>query len=240
MTPGTATSTAASSYEYTCKGPEGEAPLYLSMGQALVHDSTPGFLNLNGLVHLYSECHVDLASLDAAHDNHATYQLGRLLGVRLAIDLNLGRAKGNPVVKPLQLDQNGNPVYRVGHCLVRRGRIGKHIRFDCPATRKRRRLECHEECFGRCRCLRQEADLRFMTDPPGGSKERREAYKARTCTERSHDMKKNDYRLQECRVRSLRRRLFPLYMIAACAQHVKLWTKHEAFDLEQFLNPQAA
>jgi hypothetical protein len=29
-------------------------------------------------------------------------------------------------------------------------------------------------------------------------------------------------------------------MIAACAQHVKLWTKHEAFDLEQFLNPQVA
>ncbi|MDA8066488.1 MAG: hypothetical protein M0031_13475 [Thermaerobacter sp.] len=77
-----------------------------------------------------------------------------------------------------------------------------------------------------------------MTDPPRGSKEGREAYKDRPCTERSHDMK-NDYRLKKCRVRSLRR-LFPLYMIAACAQHVKLWTKHEAFDLDQFLNPQTA
>ena len=157
----------------------------------MVHDSTPGFLNLNGQVHLYSDCPGDLASLDAAHDNHATYQLGRLLGVRGAIDLNLGRAKGNPVVNPqLQLDQNGKAGCRAGHCLVRRGRIGKHIRFDCPATRKRRRLECHEECFGRCRSLHQEADLRFPTAPPRGSKEGREACKVRACTERSRDMRR--------------------------------------------------
>lgn len=212
-------------YELTsAKG--AELPFYIEMPKASRHDSVTGYLTL---AHFTAAHPLASARLDSAHDNPPTYSLIRAMGGIPFIDLNRGTVtdkEGN--LKKIAdeahgLSPKGEPVCDWGP-MVYRGRSGRYQRFDCPTTRAWTEAKCWEDCY-RCTSHVKVADNpRLVCEVPRSRQEWKDEYDRRTTVERSHQRKKNDFRLTARKNRQ-RPLVFALYVVAAFTQHALEWAK---------------
>jgi hypothetical protein len=203
-------------YEITAAGGDHDLPLYLRAVGADRHDAVSWLLSYADFASYYRDAHVDRVILDAAHDAGAIFDRLERDGVQAIIDLNPSH---HPKV-PRRLAPDGRPICACGAPMVSDGSSRGRLKFVCPRRRKRNASEepaCRHAVY-----ISGGDAFRLHPGLPRGSEAWRLAYNDRTCTERSHARKLNDFGQAACRRRSRPTRAAH-YFLAAYAQHFSAW-----------------
>lgn len=153
--------------------------------------------------------------LDSANDTYPTYELCSKWGINPLIDLN-SKNKGNSKYPPsLSITDKGVPICFDGHEMIYHGfeKSRSRLKWRCPlALKKIESCSCSDNCspsaYGRVVYTKPSWDLRLFTKIPRGSKQSKEKYKIRTCSERINNRIPNDYKIHSLRIRGKMRYSF--------------------------------
>ena len=203
-------------YELTAAGGPHDLPLYIRAVGADPHDGISWLLAYSDFHVYYPDALVVRAILDAAHDAGAIFDQLQRHGVQAIIDLNPGH---NPR-QPLRLTPDGVPLCACGQPMAADGSSRGRIKFVCPRRRKRG-ASAGPPCPHAVYISGGDA-FRLHPGLARGTEAWRLAYNDRTCTERSHSRKINDFGQAACRRRSRPTRAAH-YFLAAYAQHFAAW-----------------
>lgn len=218
-----------------------DLPVYLRFVEASRHDSVTGIVALAEFRELFPQISISNYILDSANDNYPTYELCSKLGINPLIDLN-SKNKGNSKYPPsLSITDKGVPICIGGHEMIYHGfeKSRSRIKWRCPlALKKVESCSCSANCspsaYGRVVYTKPNWDLRLFTKIPRGSKQWKEKYKIRTCSERINNRILNDYKIHLLRIRGKMRYSF-MTMIAAINIHLDARIKVSGFNLLSLL-----
>ena len=112
-------------------------------------------------------------------------------------------------------------------------------KWRCAKARgKIESCSCSEQCspspYGRVIHTKPAWDLRLFTKIPRGSKQWKEIYKTRTCSERINNRILNDYKIHSLRIRGKKRFSF-MTMIAGINIHLDAQIKAFGFNIISLL-----
>ena len=208
---------AISSYDGKTKT---DLPLYLRYVSAKRHDSVTGIVALAELRELLPEVPIKNLCLDSANDNYPTYELCKRWNILPFIDLNSNRGKPASLPPALSVSEKGVPICMGGHEMNFDGFCKNRSRhkWRCPLKcGKILDCDCKEQCspsnYGRVIYTKPDWDIRLFTPVPRGTKEWKEVYKTRTCSERVNNRILNDYGLHTMRIHGKKRYSFFTMMI---------------------------
>ena len=203
-------------YELTAAGRGHDLPLYIRTVGADRHDDVSWLLAYSEFPSYYADAHVDRVILDAAHDAGAIFDRLQRDGVQAIIDLNPSHNSRQPV----RLSPDGRPICACGAPMASDGSSRGRLKFVCPRRRKGHATN-HPPCTHAV-YISGGAAFRLHPGLARGSEAWRLAYNDRTCTERSHSRKLNDFGQAACR-RGGRPARAAHYFLAAYAQHFAAW-----------------
>ena len=204
-------------YEFTAAAMRHDLPLYIRAVGADRHDGVSWMLSHTDFQTYYTDAHLIRTILDAAHDAGAIFDQLDRDGLQAIIDLNPAH---HPKV-PVRLNADGIPLCACGQPMAPDGSSRGRLKYICPRRRKRRQSGAETPCphavyLDACDTFRLHPGL------ARGTEAWRLAYNDRTCTERSHTRKRNDFGQFNCRRRSRPTRAAH-YFFAAYAQHFAAW-----------------
>lgn len=197
-----------------------DLPLYLRFVGASRHDSVTGIVALAEFKTLSPQLTISNLVLDSANDNYPTYELCSEWNINPFIDLNPTCNGIQKYPSYLHLTDKGIPVCMAEHQMIYnsycKGR-SRH-KWRCPLIcGDVTECSCLEQCspskYGRVIYTKPSWDLRLFTPIPRGTKEYKEVYKTRTCSERINNRILNDYGLHTMRIRGKKRFSFMTMMI---------------------------
>ena len=214
-----------------------DLPVYLRFVEASRHDSVTGIVALAEFRELLPQFTITNYVLDSANDNYPTYELCSEWNINPLIDLNSKNLGNSKYPSALSINEKGTPLCIGGYEMIYnwfdKGR--SRIKWRCPlACGKIEACSCKEQCspstYGRVIYTKPEWDLRLFTSIPRGSKEWKEIYKTRTCSERINNRILNHYRLHSLRIRGKKRYSF-MTMIASINIHLDARIKAFGFNI---------
>lgn len=213
-------------YEITAAGGRHDLPLYIRAVGADRHDGISWMLSYTDFRSYYADAHLIRAILDSAHDAGAIFDQLQRDGLQAVIDLNPAH---NPK-EPVRFTPTGIPVCACGAPMAPDGSSRGRPKFVCPNKRKRRALGDQPPCP---RAVYISGAVAFRAHPglARGTDAWRLAYNARTCTERSHTRKRNDFGQLSCRRRGRPSRTAH-YFLAGYAQHFAAWAAEAGLRAE--------
>lgn len=202
-----------------------DLPVYLRFVQANRHDSVTGVVALAEFRELY-DFPIKNICFDSANDNYPTYELCKHWGINSFIDLNDKHGCKPKYPDIVSLSDNNIPICLDSHEMVYNGYCVNRYRhkWRCPLVcGKVDSCHCREQCspsdYGRVFYTKSDWDLRIFTSVPRGTKEYKDIYKTRTCSERVNNRILNDYNLHAMRIRGKKRFSF-FTMIAGINIHL--------------------
>lgn len=197
-----------------------DLPLLLRFVSAKRHDSVTGIVALAELKEVSPFLTVKNVCLDSANDNYPTYELCNFWNYIPFIDLNSNRGKPATLPPALSITDQGVPICLSNHEMVYNSFCKNRSRhkWRCPAKcRKDTTCTLEEPCspsdYGRVIYTKPAWDIRLFTPVPRGTKEWKDVYKTRTCSERINNRILNDYGLHAMRIHGKKRYTFFTTMI---------------------------
>lgn len=219
-----------------------DLPIYLRFVEASRHDSITGIVALAELRELSPQLKVSNYVLDSANDNYPTYELCHKWGINPLIDLNSKNKGNSKYPSSLSISEKGVPTCIGGHEMIYNGfeKSRSRIKWRCPlACKKVKSCSCIEQCspskYGRVIYTKPDWDIRLFTKIPRGSKQWKEIYKIRTCSERINNRILNNYKLHTLRIHGKKRYSF-MTMIASINIHLDAQFKAFKFNILSLLS----
>ncbi|MGL5389002.1 MAG: hypothetical protein ACRDCA_24560 [Serratia sp. (in: enterobacteria)] len=192
-----------------------DLPLHLRFLDARRHDSIGGIIALHEFRLLNPDIPIRNLCLDSANDNYPTYQLCKDWDIFPFIDLNSNRGRPASIPGEILIDTDGTPLCQAGNRMVNWGisSVRKGRKWRCPLKcGKVQTCSCQGSCstsdYGRVIYTKPDWDIRLYPPVPRGTKEYKETYKTRTCSERINNRILNDYHLHEMKIRGKKRYSF--------------------------------
>lgn len=192
-----------------------DLPLHLRFLDARRHDSVSAIVALHEIHLLNPLLNIQNLCLDSAHDNYPTYQLCKDWGIIPFIDLNSNRGRPKTIPDEIIIDKDGTPLCLAGHKMVYWGlsSIRKGYKWRCPLKcGKVDECSCQSSCspsnYGRVIYTKPDWDIRLYPSVPRGTKQFKETYNTRTCSERINNRILNDYHLHDMKIRGKKRYSF--------------------------------
>lgn len=192
-----------------------DLPLYLRYLSAKRHDSVSGVVALAEFRELNHDLKIRDICFDSANDNYDTYQLCKTWDIRPFIDLNNKRGVKPIYPTNISITDNGTPICIGGHEMKYNGYCKNRSRhkWRCPIKcglidTCSSKENCSKSDYGRVIYTKPTWDLRIFTPVPRGTKEYKEIYKTRTCSERINNRILNDYNLHKMQIRGKKRYSF--------------------------------
>lgn len=218
-----------------------DLPVYLRFVEASRHDSITGIVALAEFRELLPQFKISNYVLDSANDNYPTYELCSKWNINPFIDLN-SKNKGNlKYSAALSINEQGTPICIGGHEMIYNGfeKSRSRHKWRCPlACKKIESCSCTEQCspsaYGRVIYTKPSWDLRLFPKIPRGSKQYKEIYKTRTCSERINNRILNDYKIHSLKIHGKKRYSF-MTMIASINIHLDARIKVSGFSILNLL-----
>jgi hypothetical protein len=218
-----------------------DLPVYLRFVEARRHDSVTGVVALAEFRELLPQFEISNYVLDSANDNYATYELCSKWNINPLIDLN-SKNKGNSKYPPaLSINERGVPLCIGKHEMIYDGfeKDRSRHKWRCPKVCEKIEIcSCSEQCspspYGRVIHTKPSWDIRLFTKIHRGSKQWKEIYKTRTCSERINNRILNDYKIHSLRIRGKKRFSF-MTMIASINIHLDAQIKAFSFNILSLL-----
>ena len=203
-----------------------DLPVYMRFVEASRHDSITGIVALAEFRELFPQFKISNYVLDSANDNYPTYELCSKWNINPFIDLNSKNKGNSKYPTALSINEKGVPICIGGHEMIYNGfeKSRSRIKWRCPlACKKIESCSCTDQCsssaYGRVIYTKPSWDLRLFTKIPRGSKQYKEIYKTRTCSERINNRILNDYKIHSLKIRGKKRYSF-MTMIASINIHL--------------------
>ncbi|GMQ60688.1 hypothetical protein AN1V17_50900 [Vallitalea sediminicola] len=197
-----------------------DLPLLFRFVSAKRHDSVTGVVALAELREVAPYLSINNVCFDSANDNYPTYELCNSWHYIPFIDLNSNRGKPTTLPPALSINEQGVPLCLSGHEMVYNGFCKNRSRhkWRCPLKCKKvDTCTCKEQCspspYGRVIYTKPDWDIRLFPSVPRGTKQWKDIYKTRTCSERINNRILNDYGLHSMRIRGKKRYSFFTMMI---------------------------
>lgn len=180
--------------------------------------------------------------LDSGNDNYPTYELCHKWGINPFIDLNSKNKGNSKYPSSLFISEKGVPTCIGGHEMIYNGfeKSRSRIKWRCPlACKKVESCSYTEQCspskYGRVIYTKPDWDIRLFTKIPRGSKQWKEIYKIRTCSERINNRILNNYKIHDLRIHGKKRYSF-MTMIASINIHLDAQFKAFKFNILKLLS----
>lgn len=219
-----------------------DLPVYLRLVEASRHDSITGIVALAEFRELLPQLPISNYVLDSANDNYPTYELCSKWNINPFIDLNSKNKGNSKYPAALSINDKGAPICMDNHTMVYNGfeKSRSRIKWRCPLVCKKvESCSCSDQCspspYGRVMYTKPSWDLRLFTSVPRGSKQWKEVYKTRTCSERINNRILNDYSIHSLRIRGKKRYSF-MTMIAGINIHLDARLKVSGFSILNLLS----
>lgn len=213
-------------YEITAAGCAHDLPLLIRSVGADRHDAVSWLLSYSDFGSYYPDAHIIAAILDSAHDAGVLFDQLHRGNIQAIIDLNPAHNPKHPV----RLTADGLPICCCGHPMSPDGSSRGRRKYVCPRTRKRSAPDDQPPC-SHIVYISGTAAFRLHPGIARGTEAWRLAYNDRTCTERSHTRKRNDFGQLRNRRRGRRNRTAH-YFFAAYCQHFAAWVQNAAVRFE--------
>lgn len=218
-----------------------DLPVYLRFVEASRHDSITGVVALAEFRELLPQFKISNYVLDSANDNYPTYELCSKWNINPFIDLNSKNKGNSKYPTSLSINEKGVPICIGGHEMIYNGfeKSRSRVKWRCPlACKKIKSCSCTDQCspsaYGRVIYTKPSWDLRLFTKIPRGSKQYKEIYKTRTCSERINNRILNDYKIHSLKIRGKKRYSF-MTMIASINIHLDARIKAFGFSILNLL-----
>lgn len=197
-----------------------DLPLHLRFLDARRHDSIGGLVCLHEFRKLNPDISIKNLCFDSANDNYPTYNLLKQWNIIPFIDLNSNRGRPSSIPDKITIDKDGTPLCMAGYRMVNWGicsdRKGRKWRCALKCG-KVNECSCQNSCstsdYGRVIYTKLDWDIRLYPPVPRGTKEYKDTYKTRTCSERLNNRVLNDYHLHDLKIRGKKRYSFFTMMI---------------------------
>ncbi|MGL5085157.1 MAG: hypothetical protein ACRC68_05485 [Clostridium sp.] len=219
-----------------------DLPVYLRFAEASRHDSVTGIVALAEFRELLPQFKISNYVLDSANDNYPTYELCSKWNINPFIDLNSKNKGNSKYPSTLSINEKGVPICIGNHEMIYDSfeKSRSRIKWRCPlACKKIKSCSCSEQCspsaYGRVIHTKPTWDLRLFTKIPRGSKQWKETYKIRTCSERINNRILNDYKIHSLRIHGKKRYSF-ITMISGINIHLDAQFKAFGFSILNILN----
>lgn len=197
-----------------------DLPLLFRYTQAKRHDSVSGIVALAELREVSPKLPISNICLDSANDNYPTYKLLKEWGTNPFIDLNDNRGKPATLPQALSITDKGIPICMSGNEMIYNGFCKNRSRHKWRCSLACGKIDecshkdqCSPSKYGRVIYTKPDWDLRLFTPVPRGTKQWKETYKTRTCSERINNRILNDYKLHQMQIRGKKRYSFFTMMI---------------------------
>lgn len=228
-------------YTFTAANSPYDLPLFSTFVQASRHDSVTHTYALFRMRTLYPEFNFSVDILDSAHDNYATYELLKYWGIEPFIDLNETNTGNYQYTDcEIKINEDGVPVCKCGRKMSYWGADYERRRhkWRCPHV-VCKSVNCPyydrpEDDYGRTYYTKFEDDIRLFTETVRGSKKWKETMKKRSSSERRNSRVKEDYNLENDKVRSQSRWAIRTIM-RDCAMHTDAWIKESEIDPKEWV-----
>lgn len=218
-----------------------DLPVYLRFVEASRHDSITGIVALAEFRELLTKLKISNYVLDSANDNYPTYELCSKWNINPFIDLNSKNKGNSKYPTALSINEKGVPICIGGHEMIYNGfeKSRSRHKWRCPlACKKIKSCSCTDQCspsaYGRVIYTKPSWDLRLFTKIPRGSKQYKEIYKTRTCSERINNRILNDYKIHSLKIHGKKRYSF-MTMIASINIHLDARIKAFGFSILNLL-----
>ncbi|MDU4801720.1 MAG: hypothetical protein E6X81_12170, partial [Clostridium butyricum] len=218
-----------------------DLPVYLRFVEASRHDSITGIVALAEFRELLPQFKISNYVLDSANDNYPTYELCSKWNFNPFIDLNSKNKGNSKYPTSLSISEKGVPICIGGHEMIYNGfeKSRSRVKWRCPlACKKIESCSCTDQCspsaYGRVIYTKPSWDLRLFTKIPRGSKQYKEIYKTRTCSERINNRILNDYKIHSLKIHGKKRYSF-MTMIASINIHLDARIKAFGFSILNLL-----
>ncbi|MDU1509190.1 MAG: hypothetical protein E6896_13610, partial [Clostridium butyricum] len=218
-----------------------DLPVYLRFVEASRHDSITGIVALAEFRELLPQFKISNYVLDSANDNYPTYELCSKWNINPFIDLNSKNKGNSKYPTSLSISEKGVPICIGGHEMIYNGfeKSRSRVKWRCPlACKKIESCSCTDQCspsaYGRVIYTKPSWDLRLFTKIPRGSKQYKEIYKTRTCSERINNRILNDYKIHSLKIHGKKRYSF-MTMIASINIHLDARIKAFGFSILNLL-----
>lgn len=197
-----------------------DIPLLFRFVSAKRHDSVTGVVALAELREVSPFLCFDNICLDSANDNYPTYELFDTWHYTPFIDLNSNRGKPTTLPPAVSITEQGVPTCLSGNEMVYNSFCKNRSRhkWRCPLKCGKvdtcaYKEQCSPSDYGRVIYTKPDWDIRLFTPVPRGTKEWKEIYKTRTCSERINNRILNDYGLHAMGIHGKKRYSFFTMMI---------------------------
>lgn len=218
-----------------------DLPVYLRFVEASRHDSITGIVALAEFRELLPQFKISNYVLDSANDNYPTYELCSKWNINPFIDLNSKNKGNSKYPTSLSISEKGVPICIGGHEMIYNGfeKSRSRVKWRCPlACKKIESCSCTDQCspsaYGRVIYTKPSWDLRLFTKIPRGSKQYKEIYKTRTCSERINNRILNDYKIHSLKIHGKKRYSF-MTMISSINIHLDARIKAFGFSILNLL-----
>lgn len=218
-----------------------DLPVYLRFVEASRHDSITGIVALAEFRELLPQFKISNYVLDSANDNYPTYELCSKWNINPFIDLNSKNKGNSKYPTSLSITEKGVPICIGGHEMIYNGfeKSRSRVKWRCPlACKKIESCSCTDQCspsaYGRVIYTKPSWDLRLFTKIPRGSKQYKEIYKTRTCSERINNRILNDYKIHSLKIHGKKRYSF-MTMISSINIHLDARIKAFGFSILNLL-----
>lgn len=218
-----------------------DLPVYLRFVEASRHDSITGIVALAEFRELLPQFKISNYVLDSANDNYPTYELCSKWNINPFIDLNSKNKGNSKYPTSLSISEKGVPICIGGHEMIYNGfeKSRSRVKWRCPlACKKIESCSCTDQCspsaYGRVIYTKPSWDIRLFTKIPRGSKQYKEIYKTRTCSERINNRILNDYKIHSLKIHGKKRYSF-MTMISSINIHLDARIKAFGFSILNLL-----
>ena len=197
-----------------------DLPLHIRFLDAKRHDSVNAVVSLSEFRKLNPHIPIRNLCLDSANDNYPTYELCKGWDIIPFIDLNSNRGHPKSLPETMKFSKEGVPLCSAGLEMVYQGFCKGRSRHkwrcrakcglidECPLD-----VPCSPSSYGRVVYTKPDWDIRLFPPVPRGSREWKDTYSSRTCSERVNNRVLNDYHLHDMGIRGKKRYSFITMMI---------------------------
>ena len=197
-----------------------DLPLHIRFLDAKRHDSVGAIVALSEFRKLNPDIPIKNLCLDSANDNYPTYELCKTWDIIPFIDLNSNRGHPKSLPASMKFSKEGVPLCSAGLEMVYQGFCKGRSRhkWRCPAKcgiidECPLGVSCSPSAYGRVVYTKPDWDIRLFPPVPRGSREWKDTFSSRTCSERINNRVLNDYHLHDMRIRGKKRYSFFTMMI---------------------------
>jgi hypothetical protein len=230
-----------SNYTFTTANGPYDLPVYSTITQASRHDSVTHIYALYRMRNLYPEFNFAGDILDSAHDNYPTYELLNYWGIEPFIALNKTNTGNYKYTDcEIKINEDGVPVCKLGREMSYWGPDYERYRhkWRCPHA-VCKSVNCPyynrpEGDYGRTFYTKFDDDIRLFTETVRGSKKWKETMKKRSSSERRNSRVKEDYNLENDKVRSKSQWAIRTLM-RDCALHADAWVKESEIEPKEWI-----